>query len=87
MFHSQVALVEKLNTAEDRHGNEESQSAMELSQEVSDLRSQLEQREQALKQANLDIETLTTELDVLDKQNQEATQVPLPLDQRFRALN
>lgn len=71
----QVALVAKLNTTEDRQGNGESQSAIELAQEVSDLESQLEQREQALKQAHLDIETLTAELEVLDKQNQEATQV------------
>lgn len=48
---------------------------MELSQEVSDLKSQLDQREQALKQAHLDIETLSAELEELDKQNQEATQV------------
>lgn len=48
---------------------------MELSQDVSDLKSQLDQREQALKQAHLDIETLSAELEELDKQNQEATQV------------
>ncbi len=48
---------------------------MELSQEVSDLKSQLDQREPALKQAHLDIETLSAELEELDKQNQEATQV------------
>ncbi|KAA0718112.1 Thyroid receptor-interacting protein 11 [Triplophysa tibetana] len=69
-----VALVEELNTAEDRCRDGESQSAVELAQEVSDLKSQLEQREQAFKQAHLDIETLTAELEVLDKQNQEATQ-------------
>ncbi|KAI7805846.1 thyroid receptor-interacting protein 11, partial [Triplophysa rosa] len=69
-----VALVEELNTAEDRCHDGESQSAVELAQEVSDLKSQLEQREQALKQAHLAIETLTAELEVLDKQNQEATQ-------------
>lgn len=68
------ALVEKLNTAESRHSDGESQSVIELAQEVSDLESQLEQREQALKQAHLDIETLTAELEILDKQNQEATQ-------------
>lgn len=48
---------------------------MELSQEVSDLKRQLDQREQALKQARLDVETLSAELEELDKQNQEATQV------------
>lgn len=48
---------------------------MELSQEVSDLKSQLNQREQTLKQTHLDIETLSAELEELDKQNQEATQV------------
>jgi len=48
---------------------------VELSQEVSDLKSQLDRRDQALKQAHLDIETLSAELEELDKQNQEATQV------------
>lgn len=52
---------------------------MEWSQEISDLKSQLDRREQALKQAHLDIETLSTELEELDKQNQEATQVLLPM--------
>lgn len=87
-LHPQVALVEELNTAEDRCRDGESQSAVELAQEVSDLKSQLEDREQAFKRAHLDIETLTAELEVLDKQNQEATQVHLPLDQcRLHALN
>ncbi|XP_073689902.1 thyroid receptor-interacting protein 11 [Garra rufa] len=69
-----LALVERLTLAEERHKAGESESAVELSQEVSDLQSQLHQREQALKQANLDIETLSAELEELDKQNQEATQ-------------
>ncbi|XP_065152505.1 thyroid receptor-interacting protein 11 [Paramisgurnus dabryanus] len=69
-----LSLVERLRLTEERHGDGQSQSAIEMDQEMSDLKSQLEQRENALKQANLDIETLTAELEVLDKQNQEATQ-------------
>lgn len=69
-----LALVERLTLAEERHRAEESKSAVELSQEVSDLKSQLDRREQALKQAHLDVETLSAELEELDKQNQEATQ-------------
>ncbi|XP_050981409.1 thyroid receptor-interacting protein 11 [Labeo rohita] len=69
-----LALVERLTLAEERHKAGESESAVELSQEVSDLKRQLDQREQALKQARLDVETLSAELEELDKQNQEATQ-------------
>uniref|UniRef100_A0A8C1SNA8 Thyroid hormone receptor interactor 11 n=1 Tax=Cyprinus carpio TaxID=7962 RepID=A0A8C1SNA8_CYPCA len=71
---SELALVERLTLAEERHKGFESESAVELSQEVSDLKSQLQQRERALKQAHLDIETLSAELEELDRQNQEATQ-------------
>uniref|UniRef100_A0A671QWK5 Thyroid receptor-interacting protein 11-like n=1 Tax=Sinocyclocheilus anshuiensis TaxID=1608454 RepID=A0A671QWK5_9TELE len=67
-------LFERLTLAEQRHKAGESESILERSQEVSDLKSQLVQREQALKQAHLDIETLSAELEELDKQNQEATQ-------------
>uniref|UniRef100_A0A672P7I3 Thyroid receptor-interacting protein 11-like n=1 Tax=Sinocyclocheilus grahami TaxID=75366 RepID=A0A672P7I3_SINGR len=70
-----LAFVERLTLAEQRHKAGESESVLELSQEVSDLKSQLVQREQALKQAHLDIEALSAELEELDKQNQEATQV------------
>ena len=49
----------------------------DLQQDVSDLKTQLDQREQALKQAHLDMDTLTAELEELDRQNQEATQVCL----------
>uniref|UniRef100_A0A672P5E9 Thyroid receptor-interacting protein 11-like n=1 Tax=Sinocyclocheilus grahami TaxID=75366 RepID=A0A672P5E9_SINGR len=69
-----LAFVERLTLAEQRHKAGESESVLELSQEVSDLKSQLVQREQALKQAHLDIEALSAELEELDKQNQEATQ-------------
>uniref|UniRef100_A0A671L0P2 Thyroid receptor-interacting protein 11-like n=1 Tax=Sinocyclocheilus anshuiensis TaxID=1608454 RepID=A0A671L0P2_9TELE len=65
-----LVLVERLTLAEERHKGLESESAVELSQEVSDLKSQLHQREQA----HLDIETLSAELEELDRQNQEATQ-------------
>lgn len=64
-----------MTLAEESHRTGESTSAVELSQEVSDLKSQIDRRDQALKQAHLDIETLSAELEELDKQNQEATQV------------
>uniref|UniRef100_A0A672Q3T0 Thyroid receptor-interacting protein 11-like n=1 Tax=Sinocyclocheilus grahami TaxID=75366 RepID=A0A672Q3T0_SINGR len=70
LFFYQLALVERLTLAEERHKGLESESAVELLQEVSDLKSQLHQREQA----HLDIETLSAELEELDRQNQEATQ-------------
>lgn len=43
--------------------------------EVTDLKNQLEQREDALKQAHTNMDTLTAELEELDRQNQEATKV------------
>ncbi|XP_041927895.1 thyroid receptor-interacting protein 11 [Alosa sapidissima] len=42
--------------------------------EVAELKAQLEKKEQALTQAQLDQDTLTAELEELDRQNQEATQ-------------
>uniref|UniRef100_A0A8C2ISR9 Thyroid hormone receptor interactor 11 n=1 Tax=Cyprinus carpio TaxID=7962 RepID=A0A8C2ISR9_CYPCA len=78
--------IDRLTLAEERHKAGESESVLQLSQEVSDLKSQLVQREQALKQAHLDIETLSAELEELDKQNQEATQV-LFLDQCMNLLD
>ncbi|CAM4726205.1 unnamed protein product [Leuciscus chuanchicus] len=74
MEREKLALVERLTLAEERHRTGESNSSVELSQEVSDLKSQLDRRDQALKQAHVDIETLSAELEELDKQNQEATQ-------------
>lgn len=43
--------------------------------EVAELKAQLEKKKQALTQAQLDQDTLTAELEELDRQNQEATQV------------
>lgn len=43
--------------------------------EVAELKAQLEKKEKALTQAQLDQDTLTAELEELDRQNQEATQV------------
>lgn len=68
-------LLDRIALVEERHRSGEPESVGELSLEVSDLKSQLGQREKALKQAHLDIETLTAELEELDKQNQEATNV------------
>ncbi|TRY86805.1 hypothetical protein DNTS_020526 [Danionella cerebrum] len=67
---SELVLSERLELLE----GGESEMTVELSQEVSDLKCQLEKREQALNQAQQDAESLSAELEELDKQNQEATQ-------------
>ncbi|XP_027022754.2 thyroid receptor-interacting protein 11 isoform X2 [Tachysurus fulvidraco] len=67
-------LVERLAVAENRRTSREAESSEEQQQEVTDLMKQLEQREEALKQAHISMDTLTAELEELDRQNQEATQ-------------
>ncbi|XP_030627630.1 thyroid receptor-interacting protein 11 [Chanos chanos] len=68
-------LLDRLRIAEEeRVSTCEADGAADLKHDVSDLLVQLEQREKALKQAHADIETLTGELEELDRQNQEATQ-------------
>lgn len=57
----------------------ETESSEDLQLKVTDLKNQLEQREEALKQAHISMDTLTAELEELDRQNQEATQVCLVL--------
>ncbi|XP_051507537.1 thyroid receptor-interacting protein 11-like isoform X2 [Myxocyprinus asiaticus] len=69
-----LELVEKLRLSEEKDSAGKSESTEELAQEVSDLKSQLDRRDQVLKQTNPDVEALTAELEELDKQNQEATQ-------------
>lgn len=73
MEKEKLVLLDRIALDEERHRSGEPESVGELSLEVSDLKSLLGQREKALKQAHLDIETLTAELEELDKQNQEAT--------------
>lgn len=68
-------LEEKLQIAENRGILSEAEVSEDLHLEVTDLKNQLEQREEALKQAHMDMDTLTAELEELDRQNQEATQV------------
>ncbi|XP_036431079.1 LOW QUALITY PROTEIN: thyroid receptor-interacting protein 11 [Colossoma macropomum] len=77
-----LALVEKLKLTEER---EHLAQTEDLQQEVSDLKTQLDQREQALKQAHLDMDTLTAELEELDRQNQEATQHLITLKDQLAA--
>lgn len=77
-----LALVEKLKLVEER---EDSAQTEDLHLEVSDLKNQLDQREQALKQAQLDIGTLTAELEELDRQNQDATQHLITLKDQLAA--
>lgn len=71
----QSALEEKFLLAENRVTSSEAGSSEDLQLEVTDLKNQLEQRGQALKQAHVSMDTLTAELEELDRQNQEATQV------------
>lgn len=79
MFHhpEQSVLVEKLQLVENRSTVSGAESSEDLQLEVTDLKAQLEQREEALKQAHISMDTLTAELEELDRQNQEATQVCL----------
>lgn len=71
----QSALEEKLRLAENRGTASEAESSEDLQLEVTDLKNQLEQREKALTQARIGMDTLAAELEELDRQNQEATQV------------
>uniref|UniRef100_A0A8B9H881 Thyroid hormone receptor interactor 11 n=1 Tax=Astyanax mexicanus TaxID=7994 RepID=A0A8B9H881_ASTMX len=77
-----LELVEKLRLAEE---SKDSAQTEDLQLEVSDLKSQLDQREQSLKQAHLDIGTLTAELEELDRQNQDATQHLITLKDQLTA--
>uniref|UniRef100_A0A8B9J846 Thyroid hormone receptor interactor 11 n=1 Tax=Astyanax mexicanus TaxID=7994 RepID=A0A8B9J846_ASTMX len=65
--------------------SKDSAQTEDLQLEVSDLKSQLDQREQSLKQAHLDIGTLTAELEELDRQNQDATQHLITLKDQLTA--
>ncbi|XP_060727570.1 thyroid receptor-interacting protein 11 [Tachysurus vachellii] len=67
-------LVERLTVAENRSTSREAESSEEQQLDVADLMKQLEQREEALRQARISMDTLTAELEELDRQNQEATQ-------------
>ncbi|KAG7466136.1 hypothetical protein MATL_G00161590 [Megalops atlanticus] len=67
-------LLERLRCAEEqvkRDGEGDHDAGPQV---VEDLRKQLEERERALKEAQQERDTLSTELEELDRQNQEATQ-------------
>lgn len=68
-------LEEKLRLADNRDTSSEASCSKDLQLEVVDLKNQLEQRDEALNKAHTSIDTLTAELEQLDQQNQEATQV------------
>ncbi|TSV02066.1 Thyroid receptor-interacting protein 11 [Bagarius yarrelli] len=68
------ALMEKLQLAEKRDSSHATESLEDLQLEVTELTNQLKQREEALKQAHISMDTLTAELEELDRQNLEATQ-------------
>ncbi|XP_061097447.1 thyroid receptor-interacting protein 11 [Conger conger] len=76
-------LLERVPCAEDSVKTEgEPDSSL---QAVEDLRKQLEEREQALKEVQQDRDTLSTELEELDLQNQEATQHLISLKDQLSA--
>lgn len=69
---SQLNLLEKLKAAEEQSvGMSEAESAESLE----DVRLELQRRDKALKTTQEERDTLLSELDELDRQNQEATQV------------
>ncbi|XP_072533415.1 thyroid receptor-interacting protein 11 isoform X2 [Salminus brasiliensis] len=78
-------LVEKLRLAMERELSAPPEDSGDLQLEISDLKNQLDQREQALKQAHLDMDTLTAELEELDRQNQDATQHLITLKDQLAA--
>ncbi len=74
VFFSQLNLQERLNTAEEQIvRNNEAESGE--SESLEDLKVELERREKALRNTEEERDTLMSELEELDRQNQEATQV------------
>lgn len=74
VFFSQLDLQERLNVAEEQTvSNNEAESGD--SESLEDLKAQLESREKALRNTEEERDTLMSELEELDRQNQEATQV------------
>lgn len=74
VFFSQLNLQERLNMAEEQIvSNNDAES--DQSESVEDLKAEVERREKALRNAEEERDTLLSELEELDRQNQEATQV------------
>lgn len=74
VFFSQLNLQERLNMDEEQIvSNNDAES--DQSESVEDLKAEVERREKALRNAEEERDTLLSELEELDRQNQEATQV------------
>lgn len=74
VFFSQLNLQERLKMAEEQIvSNNDAES--DQSESVEDLKAEVERREKALRNAEEERDTLLSELEELDRQNQEATQV------------
>lgn len=74
VFFLQLNLQERLKMAEEQIvSNNDAES--DQSESVEDLKAEVERREKALRNAEEERDTLLSELEELDRQNQEATQV------------
>lgn len=71
---SQLELQERLKSAGDQLASRQD-AELGLSESVEDLKVALETREKALRSCEEERDTLMSELEELDRQNQEATQV------------
>ncbi|KAG9336763.1 hypothetical protein JZ751_003111 [Albula glossodonta] len=78
-------LLERVKCAEETMKKDEEKNPETSHQVVEVLRRQLEEKEQALKEAQQDRDTLTAELEELDRQNQEATQHLISLKDQLSA--
>lgn len=74
VFFPQLNLQERLKMAEEQIvSNNDAES--DQSESVEDLKAEVERREKALRNAEEERDTFLSELEELDRQNQEATQV------------
>lgn len=74
VFFSQLNLQERLKMTEEQLvRNKEDESGE--SESLEELKEELERREKALRNTEEERDTLISELEELDRQNQEATQV------------
>lgn len=76
VFFPQLNLRESLKTAEEQLASKKD-TEYGVSESLEDLKVALETREKALRSCEEERDTLMSELEELDRQNQEATQVRL----------
>lgn len=72
---SQLDLQERLKMAEEQTVSSDAAQPDESVELVEDLKTELERREKTLRNFEEERDTLMSELEELDQQNQEATQV------------